>query len=507
MSMFSILSYALLVGQTPDSALPPPPPSPRLRIVQNQYWLLNLKLRRAQEITWRGVFEEKSLADGMRFERRYRFFNRLFVLDSDGKKSDLAFLTTHRGFYPTRSKTKGSEKALPRSVRLARFEVDRYGKIKTAAGVDLLPPLEGPPLVEMGALMELPLKRVAVGRSWVQTIPGKPARSWRAVSTEMVNGVRCIKLQGLQQSFDWDRPRADSTAWRRRMTVWLSPSEGFAHRVERIIEKRLPAHTRPTHQTVLRYELESSLNYPPTAVEDSRQEIVQAADFGKRAETLLKEPSKSRRELTGLLNQIQSHLKYQRTATPYREAILAIERRVKSGLRGEIPAQLPKETAPIAFKTKKAILGKPAPDFVADHITEDGLARLKQWKGKPILMVFYHPESSLLRELLPFLEEAKKECPDLQIVGLAMTKDVASVRELYKKRGLKFPTIQGSGLRGSYDVEATPKMMLLDERGIVRANQLGWGREMTFRITESLKQVSDESQQKTQSLYGPGWKN
>ena len=34
---------------------------------------------------------------------------------------------------------------------------------------------------------------------------------------------------GVQQTEDWDRPRADRGAWRRQEVVWISPRTGLAH--------------------------------------------------------------------------------------------------------------------------------------------------------------------------------------------------------------------------------------------------------------------------------------
>src|SRR5437867_3905471 len=79
----------------------------------------------------------------------------------------------------------------------------------------LAPPLDGPPTAEWGACLELPRGRVSLEQTWSAPEPGRPARTGRVTGTEMVNGTLCLKIAGIQQSDDWDRPRADHTAWRR----------------------------------------------------------------------------------------------------------------------------------------------------------------------------------------------------------------------------------------------------------------------------------------------------
>ena len=52
---------------------------------------------------------------------------------------------------------------------------------------------------------------------------------------------------------------------------------------------------------------------------------------------------------------------------------------------------------------------------------------------------------------------------------------------------LTFPVAAGQGLRVSYGVDATPKMVLLDSAGIVQGGYVGWGPETPQLIAEELK--------------------
>ena len=106
-------------------------------------------------------------------------------------------------------------------------------------------PLEGPPTVECGAFAAVPDGKVAADSTWEAGEPGRPVHAWRVVGPDTVVGARCLKLEGVQKSEDWDKPRADHTAWRRTDTVWLAPRLGVAARVERVIERREPGHDDP----------------------------------------------------------------------------------------------------------------------------------------------------------------------------------------------------------------------------------------------------------------------
>src|SRR5262249_26031615 len=152
--------------------------------------------------------------------------------------------------------------AIPRSVRLEVAKLDGQGRLTAGPNISLAAPLEGPPTLECGAFVETPRRRVGVDHVWESGEDGRPLRLWKVISADLVDGVRCVNRRGRKRSAGWDKPRADRAAWRRRDTVWLDPIVGVAHRVERVIERREPARQEPTQRSVLRYDLESSLQYP-----------------------------------------------------------------------------------------------------------------------------------------------------------------------------------------------------------------------------------------------------
>src|SRR5262249_39994509 len=142
---------------------------------------------------------------------------------------------------------------------------------------------EGPPTMEFGEFVTLPEKAPRVFsatsfRAGSDQLPGsssettpnpfaawevledhKPPEVWRIEGTDMVNGSRCLKLVGVQQSDEWEHPRADRGAWRRRDDIWLAPKLGVAVKVERIIEKREPAHQDVSQRLVVQYELQDNM--------------------------------------------------------------------------------------------------------------------------------------------------------------------------------------------------------------------------------------------------------
>jgi peroxiredoxin len=367
-------------------------------------------------------------------------------------------------------------------------QVDPHGRVLGRAGKPFPVPLEGPATVEAGAFVELPRGRFADKLAWEVNEPGRPPRKWQAVGREVISGTSCIKLEGVQQSADWEQPRADRTAWRRRDLVWLTPRLGVAYRVERMVERRDPARREATHRQVTRYELESSLPYPGQLYEDRRREILQTRAFAEMAAPFLVEPAKhGPRPFETVLAKIAVHLE-NNPPTPYRLAVRQVQRRVEAGRRGESPPVLPAEEAP--GRAVGADPGQQAPDFVATNLLTAGQSlRLRSVQGRPVLLVFYNPASAITPDLLRFAQQiAEKHRSKIAVIGLSVADDANVARRQHAELKLSFPILSGKGLRQVYAVEATPKLVVLDAAGVVRAGYLGWGQETPGAIQDELKQ-------------------
>lgn len=440
-------------------------------------------LNRSQELVYRGTFSETALSPRVQCERAYRVETRIFVLDTQPKAVDAAIMTVlkPRDTHPVQP---GGNDAGISSVRLERVQLDPQGKLTSIRGISLNIPLDSVPLLECGAFVEVPKGRLGVEQTWQVSEENRPPRGWRVAGTELANGVSCLKLVGTQQSDDWEHPRGDSSAWRRTDTVWLAPKAGYAQRVERIIERLEPGSHEPSSKSVLRYELESGLTYPGNHAEDRRQEITQALAFRDAAVPFVQNPARAKEALNLLGNRITSFLDNQ-TATPYRAALLLVKQRVDAAKKGEILLTTPEtDVAPPTV----AEIGQVAPDFLAVDMNSTKTTQLRKWLGRPVLLVFYHPASTIGPELLTFAERLAATYPEgIQVITLAMSDDAELVRKQRTELKLTVPALNGVGLRISYNVEATPKLVLLDGQEIVRGLWTGWGPQTPGEVMMELK--------------------
>jgi peroxiredoxin len=445
--------------------------------------VLTPRLGRGQELVYRGTFSEQAAGARVQFQRAYRFETRCFVLDTPPRGVQLAVFTALQSRTGRPAPRGVRVEPISTSVRLERVLIDLQGRVVSDPSVSLTVPLEGPPTLEVGAFVEMPRGRTAANQGWEVPEPGRPTAAWRLAGTEAVKGQPCVKLVGLQQTDDWDRPRADRGSWRRQEAVWIGSRTGVAARVERVIEQREPACREVARKSVLRYELESHTALPSQLAQDHRQEILQVLALREEAAPMLAAPSRYAQPLEAMHRKIGYHLENQPT-TPYREALLLLKRQVEAGRRGEVTPVVHHETA----RPSSAAVGQEAPDFVATEFTGPGSARLTRWKGKPILLVFYHPASYTAGELLRFAQEVHAVYgKHAGVVGLAVIDDQEQVLKQRTALKLGFPILHGGGMRLGYGVETTPKLVLIDSAGVVRGMYLGWGRETAVEVLTELR--------------------
>jgi peroxiredoxin len=459
-------------------------PSQRLAAADRSEWLLLPRLNKAQELVYRGSYAEDAGGAGVQFNRSYRLETRIVVLDASPKGADLALLTLVK----PQAETSDRGEELPCiSSRLELAKLDLQGKLTANAGVSLTLPLDGPPRLECGAFVETPNGRVKLDQTWETNETGRPVQTWKVEGTASVGGVNCLKLVGVQQSDDWDKPRADHTAWRRTDAIWLIPRMGIAQRVERVIERREPARKDPSRRYTVRYDLDSSLQIPAQLFEDRHREITQIHALAEAAAPLMAAASKNSTPLETLQGKIAHFLENQ-PPSPYREAATQLKRRVDAARRGDPTPVAPPadaETAPAIAK-----IGYTAPDFLSPDFDTKESIRPRRWLGKPVLMVFYNPNSQTAEELLRFAQTISESFrQDAMVVGMAMSDDAEKIRKQRSDLKLTFAVLSGQGLRKSYDVEATPKLIVLDSEGVVRGSYIGWGPETASGAQADLKKA------------------
>jgi peroxiredoxin len=201
---------------------------------------------------------------------------------------------------------------------------------------------------------------------------------------------------------------------------------------------------------------------------------------------MMANPSEFGAQLTALQTRINSHLENSLARTPYREAILQIKKDVETAKRGETPpAPLIEEAPPTSTI---AAVGSLAPDFfVPDHVSGSNV-RLQRWHGKPIMLVFYSPAAPNSADVLQFAQHLAETYPNgLAVIGLTVNGKREAILAQRERLRLSLPLLDGSGLLVSYGVESTPRIVVLDASGTVRAAVLGWGAETPGEVEGAVR--------------------
>ena len=442
---------------------------------QEQPWPAVPKLLCGHELIYRGTIEESTNDQGVIYQHKYLMETRLFVYEVTPEGFRIALLTKV-------TRQEDQSKNAP-TARLELVRLTPEGKLVPERQTSLAVSLDGPTTLEIGFALEVPAGGLRREQTWTLAEPDRPPRTCRVLGLDTVQQVSCIKIQCLQQSEDWEQPRADQSAWRRQETVWLSTRYGLAQRVERIIERRTPAREEPTWRLTTRYELDSTLRFEGPFFEDLRREVQQAAAFQEKLDELLPEVGRvGSKPFENLLARLDQHM--QRTpGTPYRAALVQIRQQLEAARRGQTPVRPGDSALP-----RTLTVGRPAPEFVLTDLTSGKVYSIRKWRGQVVLLCFYLPGAVTADDVLPFAQTlAQAKDPPVVVVGMAMSDEATVVHKLQMRYSLSFPQLAARGLRHSYAVDATPRFVIVDAEGIVRAIHTGWGPDIPVLLTRDLR--------------------
>jgi peroxiredoxin len=462
-----LLTCALTLGQTGAKA----------------EWQLTPQLSPGTELVYSGVYQEETLIPHVQFQRQYRLDATMLVLEANAKSTEIGLMTALSLIDNRQVPEKNA--GGPTSIRLERGRIDAAGRFFGGDNKAWSIALMGPPTLEHGFLVDAPPGRVGKDAVWEVSEEDRTPRTWQVVGTESTGGYTCVKIVGLQQSEDWDRPRGDRTAWRRKDTLWLHPQLHVAQKVERVVERRDPARQVPTQRATIRYELESRLKYPGRFFEDRRTEITQFDKFRVDAQPLLRQPAQHTAQIEAMLGKVKQQLETP-SATPYRKAFVHLQATLERAKRGEAMVGGGGDEPVAMVKTVER--GQRVPDFVVSSLTERETTRFQRLLGKPILVVFYNPANKSGREIVAFAKKlADTHGKNLSIMAMAVTNDAELARKQHTELKLPFPILDGQGMRLTFGAEQTPRFVLLDSEGIMRTAFTGWGYQTPDEITEELQ--------------------
>jgi len=468
-----LLFTGLLFGAPPDSTGP--------------------RLEKGLEVRWTGTFSEASFRPGVRAIRNYDVDTRLFVLDTGDYGADAILFT--RVFLKPDHKTSDPPAGI---VRLDMVRIDPKGHVAVLPSpADPDNPslkarpwptvqLQGLPTHEAGMFVEYPDKPLKIGLAWSRDETGRPPTTWKVADADSFRGQSAIKLVAEQSTEGYYADRIRQAEWRRRDKLTVVPANGFACRLERIIERRDSEAEELAFRSVLTLEQQGRMTYSGRFYQERRDEGVQAAAFTAMLDRLLAAGGRDgTKPFEDLARRVQTYLSDNGAGdtVPYREAIVAVRKRAESAARGNLPpAPAPDETTSIA---DPLAIGKPIPDITAGGITVAGSAKLSALKGKLTLIAYFQPSAPSASEVVKLTNElhARKLAT---ILPLAIG-DPADVKDLAKELRPAVPIYDGTPVYKTHGLSATPVFVIVDADGVVRHVTRGWGGETASEVTRAVE--------------------
>jgi peroxiredoxin len=121
-------------------------------------------------------------------------------------------------------------------------------------------------------------------------------------------------------------------------------------------------------------------------------------------------------------------------------------------------------------------VGDAAPDFTRDDL-DGGQVHLADYRGKLVLLNFWATWCAPCRKEMPLFSEWQRDyrAQGLQIVGVSMDDDIASVKQLLAQRPVRYPIVMGDAKLGERfgGVLGLPLSFLIDAQGRIVARYQG----------------------------------
>jgi hypothetical protein len=462
-------------------------------------------LAKGDELTFTGTIEEAVERPGTRFRRSQKLEVRVLVLEAKENWVDVAVLTLLRRNDDAVAGAVGGvtgakvDKPTPPSARLDLLRVHADGSAhhlhpvgppplvfdaKTPARTAPAIPLDSFAPFEFGMFPPKP-PRSTPNQPWTVASPdpNRPAEVWQAQGNDTVAAERCTLLVVNQQHANWAKPVGGQSAWLRADAVWVSPLDGTARKVHRVIKHRDGLATDLAAWVEVKYQLKDQSRVIGRTFDRYRRDVETAFTLSADLAPFLVDPAKhGAKFFDQRLQKLETYLDETDNSSPYREAVLAVRRQLEAAKRGESVT-----AAPLLMTRKRNVwpdVNQPAPDFTA------GTFRLSENRGKPVVLVFFKP-SSETTELTLAIANALNEKYNAKaaIVPLAVFGDAAAGVKDRDRRKLAAPVYDGTQAETAFGVESVPRFALIDATGVVKWTFSGVGAETGFAVREQLERL------------------
>jgi len=460
---------------------------------------------RGDEFVYVGEVLEAGERVDNRFRKKHEFEVRVFVLEATEGTADCAVQTLVRPLADLAL----DKKQLPPSVRIELVRIDARGRLvrlipaagppplslgpSAATAPALRFPIDSIPAVELGMFLPLPGKPATVAATWELADPGRPPMVYTVLKEATWNGGRCLEVNAIQQTAGYEDPSKAVTGWKRTDVLLVGPTDGFASSVRRRVERREGAAV--VGWVELTYELRPPTRYLGTRYADARREAEAAYSFAAELAPLVPLVGKiDPQQFRPKLSKIERFLADHPAPTGFRDSVESVRRRCEAATRGESP---PTPTATDTPPPDPPTVGRPAPDFAVPWVHAGGQFRPSAVRGRPVVLVFYRPESKTAQATLAVAEALHANYTGRAAVVAISVVDGLGVAERQRTAlKLTVPIANGDSIRDLYQIDTYPKFYAIDSAGILAWKFDGYGSETGYLVKEQLERLLNPTPEK-----------
>lgn len=434
-----------------------------------------------QELSFSGTVVETILGtQGLKYEQPYTLECTALVLEVDPNRvAKLGCLTVikmpgHQG------NSENSKLDHVESVHLDMVTVSPTGKATWApSGAEIILP-QGVATWELGFLLEMPSAPVSPGHRWTIQPTGQPHIVCKFEQVEMVAGVRCARIQCVQESQNWDSESIGQDAWKNETTLWWDLETGVMNKMQRVYHVRDANDPEAVETYVTKLEEAGNLRYRGPILQERSNDFKAAFEAQTKFERVSSmAAAQASRELARLKEQLKVDMD-KLYSSPYRPIMQHLMDQIEYAMKN------PGEPAPATIIGRNnAKIGKPARNFVMRDIKDNSQISLKKLKNQPVVIVLVNPSSLLSLQALAVAVKAV-DGSTAKLYAVCTEASDGIEQRIHTIVPGEYTVCTGGGFDRAYGAESTPHTIFIDGNGILRANFSGLGPEMYVALGREL---------------------
>jgi thiol-disulfide isomerase/thioredoxin len=133
------------------------------------------------------------------------------------------------------------------------------------------------------------------------------------------------------------------------------------------------------------------------------------------------------------------------------------------------------------------VINKPAADWETTDL--DGNKRsLADYRGKVVVLDFWYRGCGWCIRAMPQIKEVADHFRDqpVAVLGMNIDKREKDARFVIDKLQLNYPTLKAEGIPDKYWVHGFPTLVIIDQKGIVRARHVGYTQNLREEVTKTI---------------------